>query len=361
MKHITHKIVEWYDQNKRELPWRITNDPYKIWLSEVILQQTRVQQGLAYYMDFVAAWPDVASLAKASPGEVMKRWQGLGYYSRARNLHKTAQIVHEEMNDVFPPGYDQLRKLPGIGPYTAAAIASFAFGKAHPVIDGNVERVMSRLLGIMEPSNSPHSKKRIEDELEVLIDRDDPGRFNQAIMEFGALQCTPKNPGCDRCPLKDTCRAYAMGKVEEIPVPKPKVKQKNRYFNYLVTVLSEPGEKNVVLKQRVEKDIWHSLYDFPLIETPRNIPPEKLEELPEWKKMLNGQVKNVVMVSKSYKHLLSHQKITARFVLLELSSIPDHFKKVPYVTINLESFGDFPVSRLLEIFYADYGTNILKM
>lgn len=288
MAKFSQTIIRWYHKNKRDLPWRHTSDPYKIWLSEIIMQQTRVQQGLPYYNVFVKKFPTVHHLAKAQEDVVMKTWQGLGYYSRVRNLHHTAKFISQELKGKFPSEYEAIKKLKGIGEYTASAIASFAFNKPHAVVDGNVFRVLSRCLGIHTPIDSTEGKKAFTVKANLLLDKKDPGTFNQAIMEFGALQCIPQNPDCGRCPLKKSCKALAKDEVEELPVKSQKTKVRTRYFNYFV--IRKNGK--TLIRKRTENDIWKNLYDFPLRETPKPIG---------------------ISTTRSYKHVLSHQIIYARF------------------------------------------------
>jgi len=256
------RIIHWYLLNKRDLPWRETKDPYAIWLSEVILQQTRVDQGLSYYHRFLTAFPKVKDLADAEEFEVMKLWQGLGYYSRARNLHSTAKSIVEKHGGVFPNRYEDIIALKGIGPYTAAAIASFAFGLPFATVDGNVYRILSRIFGLEIPIDSTEGKKQFAELGNELLDNTQPGLFNQAMMELGALVCNPKNPQCNICPFKKDCKAKALDLIDVLPVKEKKVKVKERVFHYLVM----SDEKSVVMKCRGAGDIWQGLFDFPVIE-----------------------------------------------------------------------------------------------
>lgn len=256
-------LIEWYASHRRDLPWRATQDPYKIWLSEIILQQTRVAQGLKYYESFVEQYPTVKDLAAADEDEVLSLWKGLGYYSRARNLHYTAQVIVKDYGGVFPPIYDEIIRLKGIGSYTAAAICSFAFQQPYPVIDGNVVRVISRLYGITDPVDSRDTRSKILQIVESLYDRDRPDEYNQAIMEFGALQCKPKSPDCGSCPFGSTCIAYLEGVVDVIPTKEKKIKRYKRYFHYLIIQDAD----RVWLRKRLGKDIWQGLYEFHLHES----------------------------------------------------------------------------------------------
>jgi A/G-specific adenine glycosylase len=260
----TNSLQQWYLQNKRDLPWRKTVDPYKIWLSEIMLQQTRVAQGTPYFLSFIRAFPSVFDLAKANEDQVLKLWQGLGYYSRARNLHKTAQYVAHELSGIFPDNYNDLLKLKGVGEYTAAAIASFSYNEAVPVVDGNVFRVLSRYFNIETDIAAASAKKEFAALAFELMPKDNPALFNQAIMEFGALQCVPTSPNCGICIFNSSCAALQKKKVDLLPVKSKKLKVRNRFFNYLV--VSDDNE-NTLIQKRTAKGIWHNLYEFPLIET----------------------------------------------------------------------------------------------
>lgn len=264
MMNFSKQLIKWYLQNKRDLPWRNTTDSYPIWLSEIMLQQTRVAQGMPYFLSFTKAFPTVFDLANANEEQVLKLWQGLGYYSRARNLHQTAQFVANELNGVFPGTYAELLKLKGVGEYTAAAIASFSYNEAVPVVDGNVFRVLSRYFDVETDIALASTKKEFAALAYELMPKDNPAIFNQAIMEFGALQCVPKSPNCLVCVFNDSCAALQQKKVDVLPVKSKKLKVTARYFNYLV-VEDEIG--NTVLQKRTAKGIWHNLYEFPLLET----------------------------------------------------------------------------------------------
>lgn len=317
-RYFSDKIVKWYVNNKRSLPWRDTTDPYRIWLSEVILQQTRVSQGLPYYHQFLQAFPSIQDLADASEQQVLRLWQGLGYYTRARNLHKCAKTIVSDHEGKFPGTFDSLLTLPGIGEYTAAAIASFSFGEPVAVVDGNVFRILSRIFGIETPINSPEGKKHFGILANELLSRKDPALHNQAVMEFGAMHCTPQNPNCPECPFKNACVAYNKELVDALPVKIKGKKSRKRYFFYLVV----EKNKSLLMRQRREKDIWHGLFDFVLIETKKPIKAENLiAEYSEWFKKAETKY-----VSKPYKHLLTHQTIHCRFILLQATtgfSFPD--------------------------------------
>ena len=257
-------LIQWYLQNKRDLPWRNTRNPYHIWLSEIMLQQTRVAQGTPYFLSFTQNFPTVFDLANASEQEVLKLWQGLGYYSRARNLHKTAQYIAFEQNGIFPDNYKDLLNLKGVGDYTAAAIASFCYDETVAVVDGNVFRILSRYFDIESDISNAATKKEFQNLALALIPKDQAAIFNQAIMEFGALQCVPKSPNCEVCVFNDSCLALQKKKVSQLPVKSKKVKVTNRYFNYLIF---EDDQQKTLIQQRTDKGIWYNLYEFPLMET----------------------------------------------------------------------------------------------
>ncbi|WP_281235448.1 A/G-specific adenine glycosylase [Flavobacterium gelatinilyticum] len=259
-----NKLIKWYLQNKRDLPWRKTVDPYQIWLSEIMLQQTRVVQGMPYFFAFTKEFPTVFDLANASEEKVLKLWQGLGYYSRARNLHNTAKYVAYDLDGIFPLSYKDLLNLKGVGEYTAAAIASFSYNEAVPVVDGNVFRVLSRYFNIESDIALPATKKEFAKLASELMPKDNPAIFNQAIMEFGALQCVPKNPVCKTCVFNDSCLALQKKKVNSLPVKLKKTKITKRFFNYLIL---EDHLGNTLIQKRTAKGIWHNLYEFPLLET----------------------------------------------------------------------------------------------
>lgn len=317
-RYFSKIVVEWYKINKRELPWRETKDPYFIWLSEIILQQTRVNQGLPYYKKFIEAFPTVTDLATAPKQKVLRLWQGLGYYTRAQNLHKCAEEVVKNFDGKFPSTFERLKTLPGIGDYTAAAIASIAFAEPVAVVDGNVYRVLSRIFGIDTPINSPKGKKEFSELANKLVSSTTPDLHNQAVMEFGALFCTPANPSCSTCPFKSTCVANKNSLQQILPVKIPSKKVRKRYFYYF----SIQKGKSLLMKTRKEKDIWHGLSDFYLIEKKRSFDPEKLLSEDKMLKKLVGR-RRATEISGVYKHVLSHQVIFSRFIQLEVSGNPD--------------------------------------
>ncbi|NMH86959.1 A/G-specific adenine glycosylase [Flavivirga algicola] len=304
-------LIHWYSNNKRELPWRKTKAPYYIWLSEIILQQTQVNQGLPYYMSFIETFPSVFDLATADESEVLKLWQGLGYYSRARNLHATARYVAEELNGTFPNNYKDLLKLKGVGDYTASAIASICFNEATAVVDGNVYRALSRYFGISTPINSSKGTKEFKALAQELIDKKNPAEFNQAIMEFGATQCKPQNPDCHICPFNKGCIAFNKGMIGELPVKIKSAKAKKKYFNFLVFI-SEDGK--TVLEKREGKGIWQNLYQFPLIETNANVNADTLETLIKEHHLIKGAPFELSLYNKDVVvHKLSHQHLYTKF------------------------------------------------
>jgi A/G-specific adenine glycosylase len=346
--NFTKTLERWYQKNKRDLPWRRTKDPYRIWISEIILQQTRIEQGLDYYLKFLEKFPDINSLAEADEEEVLKIWQGLGYYSRARNLHSAAMEIMALHHGVFPKTYDGIRKLKGIGDYTAAAIASIAFRISTPVVDGNVLRLFSRFFGINEPIDKVKGKAAILGKANQLINPEHPGDFNQAIMEFGALQCKPA-PNCNICPLKSVCVAFQQKTVTELPVKSGKQKQRTRYFYYFFLLSGRGKSRSVYLKKRTGTDIWKNLFDFPLIEKEKAVSYNKLIQSQEWNDLFSGKKVKLLKESKPYRHILSHQIIVAKFYQLEIAS-QSH---MPYLKVASDGIGKYPVPRLVEKYLED--------
>lgn len=309
-------LIGWYHRHKRPLPWRETTDPYAIWLSEVILQQTRVSQGLPYYLVFTQAYPTVQALADAPEDEVLRHWQGLGYYSRARNMHQTAREIAYRRNGKFPENYTGLLELKGVGSYTAAAIASFAYQEQVAVLDGNVFRVLARVFGLADNISSPAGRKAFQLLANLLIPADRPDTYNQAIMEFGAIQCTPVAPDCLFCPLQQQCIAFRHGLISALPHKEKPRPVRPRFFHYLVL----QHEDALYLRKRSGKDIWQGLYDFELVETDQNtIQQVELAARLGQIGISPGAVK-VVWPSAEYRHLLTHQKITAKFYLIRIET-----------------------------------------
>ena len=311
------KLTYWYSTHKRDLPWRSTKDPYRIWLSEIILQQTQIKQGLPYYIKFVTHYPTVFDLAQATEDMVLKDWQGLGYYSRARNLHKTAQYIAEELNGVFPKNYKELLKLRGVGDYTASAIASICYEEKTAVVDGNVYRVLSRFFGIETPINSTQGTKQFKARATSLLPQKNIGDYNQAIMEFGARQCKPKSPDCLKCPLANDCVAHNTGQIQLFPVKLKKLKVTKKYFNFLVV-----NSKNhkTILEKRTTKGIWQNLYQFPLIETSKTELNKNFIANLDHKILKKLSIKSIELFNKKeIIHRLSHQELYIKFWILHTS------------------------------------------
>ncbi len=333
------ELISWYLDNKRDLPWRATKDPYQIWLSEIILQQTRVEQGKPYYFKFLNTFPDVFSLANASEEEVLKLWQGLGYYSRARNLLFTARYIAFELDGRFPSSYKELVKLKGVGDYTAAAIASICYDEAQAAVDGNVYRVLARIFGIDTPINSGPGIKQFRNLAQDLISREDPANFNQALIEFGSEQCKPRNPLCTSCPFAAKCIAFNQNRIAELPVKLKKLKVKKRHFNYLVYV-SEEGK--TIMNQRRGKGIWEGLYEFPLVETASEASLHNLvEEIPAEYGEINDDP--VLFNELPIVHKLTHQHIYTKFWILECGKLSKD--ALPITEVN-----KLPVPVLIEKF-----------
>jgi len=334
-------VLQWYEKNKRELPWRKTLDPYAIWLSEIILQQTRIDQGLAYYLKFIDAFPTVHDFANASEDDILKMWQGLGYYSRARNMHGTAKTIVEKHHGKFPADYASLLRLKGVGEYTAAAIASMAFGLPHATVDGNVYRVLSRVYGIDTPIDTGKAKKEFTRLANELIDSSQPGNFNQAVMEFGAIQCKPKNPDCKKCPFRQRCVAWKNDTIDLLPIKRGKTKIRKRYFNYLII----EQDQYTYLNKRTKNDIWQNLYEFPLIETI-----EKSELVTIMKDFqflfLPGTEIQIIKESHWQKQVLTHQHIFYRFIYLKIDGKIDIPSSM--IRVNKKDISNFAVPKPIE-------------
>lgn len=340
------KLAQWFALNRRDLPWRHTRDPYLIWISEIILQQTQVAQGLDYYRRFVARFPDVRSLAAAPIDEVLKLWQGLGYYSRARHLHASAKIIVERFGGVFPTAHTDVLALKGVGQYTAAAICSFAFGLPFATVDGNVFRVLARYFGCDLPIDTTAGQKHFAELAQLLLDTENPGRHNQALMEFGALQCTPTAPRCVACPLAASCDALATNRVGSLPQKQGKTQVRDRHFNYIFAEF----DGKIYLHRRTANDIWRGLYELPLVETPEMCSAESLLASEFLAKAIGNQHFVLEQQTPIRKHLLSHQRIFARCLALRLSQ-PASFDNC--IAVPLDRLSDFPISRLMERLLAD--------
>jgi A/G-specific adenine glycosylase len=346
-RYFSKKVVRWFEKNKRDLPWRETKDPYRIWLSEIILQQTRVNQGLPYYLKFAETFPTVFDLAAAPEQKVLRLWQGLGYYTRARNLHKCSKEVVARYNGTFPKTFDELKTLPGIGDYTAAAVASISFGQSVAVVDGNVFRVLARIFGIETPINTPEGKRIFSKLANEFVPKENPDVHNQAMMEFGAKFCTPRNPSCEVCTFQADCFAYKNSLQHVLPIKLQSKKSRNRYFYYFVI---QKG-KSFLMKKREEKDIWHGLYDFVLVETTRPVDPEKLfSENETLKKFRKGKLSDI---SRMYKHILSHQIIHSRFIQIILQQ-DVALNGLGLKFYSLKKVAELPKPVLISKFLSDY-------
>lgn len=342
MKKISNSLISWYRSNKRDLPWRTDATPYHVWLSEIILQQTRVNQGLDYYLRICETFPTIQDLAAAKPDDVLKLWQGLGYYSRARNLHACAQQIVADYNGVFPKTKAELLKLKGVGDYTASAIASIAFGESVVTIDGNVFRVLSRLFDIEDPIDVNASRNIFRTLGEELLDGTNPGEMNQALMEFGALQCTPISPDCGACVIRQNCQALASDNITSRPVKRGKTKIKEVWHRYFII----HNDDQVLVRQRPANGIWGGLFEFPVEETDR---------LPSWAQYpeadLSDWAQGASRIQPLYstRHILSHRKINAAFIEIRLNEL------TPFTSdqqlISWDEFEKLAVSRLVDKFY----------
>ncbi len=347
--NVSQRLVRWYDINKRILPWREHLNTYYIWLSEIILQQTRVNQGMNYYLKFIKKFPSIEVLASSSIEEVLLLWQGLGYYTRARNLHKAANIIMNEYDGQFPNEYNSIRQLPGIGDYTAAAITSLAFNKPYPAIDGNVYRVLARFFGIYSPVNHAKSKTDFKKAALEILDNKNAGKHNQAIIELGALICLPRNPQCTECPISEACYAFQKQVAEELPVRQKKTKVIDRYFYYLVI----RHNQKLYIKQRKQNDIWALLYEFPMIETDKISNLTKLIDSDKWKGIFQSTKPVVKKVSKEYIHKLTHRILHAWFIEIEMHTpIPNKT-----LLIHEAQLEEYPFPRLIGRYIKDTEIN----
>ncbi len=326
------------------MPWKGEKDPYKIWLSEIILQQTRVEQGWAYFERFIAAFPTIKDLAAADDQLVFKYWEGLGYYSRCRNLIHTARFIAKEYKGKFPETYDAIGQLKGVGPYTAAAISSFAFGLPYAVVDGNVYRVLSRIFGISTASDSTEGKKQFGALAQQLIDPRHAGMYNQAIMDFGAVVCKPVTPLCTQCIFKKECIALKTARVADLPVKQKKLTVKKRWFSYLVI----RSKNTIVIRQRTSKDIWRDLYEFPLIESDRHLSADEMLKLAKEKKWFTGTGKIIVKDISDFEQQLTHQRIHGQFLIIDLNAKPSFFRDWEWVPVS--GLGKYAFPRSLKTF-----------
>ena len=331
----TDILLHWYADNKRSLPWRGERDVYRVWVSEIILQQTRIQQGWDYYLRFIEAFPDVKALAEADEEQVLRVWQGLGYYSRARNMHAAAQSVMRDHGGKFPSTYEQVRQLKGIGDYTAAAICAFAYGLPYPAVDGNVLRIISRVFGIHDNIADNSTRKDITALCQKLMKDADPSDFNQALMDFGSLQCTPKNPDCEHCPMQGECYAFKHQEVDTLPVNIKRIQIKNRYFHYFVCI----NQDEIIIEKRENEDIWKGLYQLPMSETKNN-------------KKLNFKLLYQT------KHQLTHQTLHAFFYdTPNASTLPEPAGQ--RLKIKVQDIDNYAFPKLIINFFSSTLTNLL--
>lgn len=341
----TKEVLAWYELNKRDLPWRNTKDPYQIWLSEIILQQTRVNQGLPYFHKFISTFPTISDLANASEDSIFKLWEGLGYYSRAKNLHACAKMVQEQYGGKFPDNYIDLIKLKGIGPYSAAAISSFAFNEVQPVIDGNVFRLMSRFFGLDIPIDVQGNRQIFHKILMDLIPKNKPGQFNQAIMEFGAIQCKIIKPDCEMCPLASRCVAKEKKMVGVWPIKSKKIKKEIRFFNYLFIDINN----NIIIQKREGKDIWQNLHEFPMIESDKEIGGIELLNNSKLKEIIPIKKISVDKLGLPFKHLLSHQTIFAQFWKIK-GNLNEYKNNKPHILVAKEGLSEYAFPKLINNF-----------
>lgn len=343
----TKKLLAWFSKNHRPMPWKGEKNPYLIWLSEIILQQTRVAQGLPYFEKFKAAYPTITDLANAPEDEVLKLWEGLGYYSRARNLHFTAKDIRDNYGGVFPTAYEDILKLKGVGTYTAAAIASFAYDLPYAVLDGNVFRVLSRYFGIKEPIDTTTGKKVFTKLSQELLAKKRPADHNQAIMDFGATQCVPANPNCKVCPLTKTCVARKENLIGQLPVKSKKLKKRSRFFHYLIISY----ENQVWIRKRVEKDIWQGLYEFPLLETDKLLDRKQLERNADYRQIISPE-STINRISAPFSQQLTHQKINALFFEITLEK-PLEKPLEGWINISREALEIYAFPRVIDLYLQD--------
>lgn len=337
-------LISWYNNYKRDLPWRKTKEPYKIWISEIILQQTRVEQGLSYYLRFIERFPNVESLAKAEEDDVLKLWQGLGYYSRARNLHFSAKFIYNELNNAFPSTYNELLQLKGVGEYTAAAIASFAYNEKVALVDGNVYRLLSRLFAEATPIDSTKGKQLFKKIAEELLKPFRAEEFNQAIMEFGAIQCKPASPDCEGCILNAKCEAFIKNNVDSYPFKTKKIRIRKRYLNYFFITVNE----SVLLRKRNKEDIWKGLYEPLLIETEAKYTINELVKTKEWQELFEGRTIKI-HEGASVVHKLTHQQLIVDFYRISINNDIGCFIKQGYMKIPVDRINGYAVPKIIEL------------
>jgi A/G-specific adenine glycosylase len=351
-KFFSNALLDWNEtENKRQMPWKGESNPYRIWISEIILQQTRVQQGMEYYNRFIAAFPDIETLAMASEKEVYKLWEGLGYYSRCKNLIATAKFINEKLNGNFPEKYEDILALKGIGTYTASAIASFAFNLPYAVLDGNVFRVLSRFFGKEIPINTTEGKRFYGELSQSLLNKITPGKYNQALMDFGAVICKPAAPLCLQCPLKKKCFAFLKNKVAVLPVNTKTIRQKERFFNYLVVEY----KNKFYVRKRTGKDIWQNLYEFVLLETKDWLDESTLLVNEEIIKILNQPDFTINLISSKISQKLTHQLITGRFIHIELQK---PWLNNEYFMVNRKELKALPFPKFIASYLADKNVSL---
>lgn len=343
------RLLAWHQAHPRPLPWKAHPDAYTIWLSEIILQQTRVEQGLPYFERFREKYPTVEALAHAPEDDVMKLWEGLGYYSRARNLHGTAKVVASELDGKFPDTYEGLLQLKGVGAYTAAAIASFAYNLPHAVLDGNVFRVLARYLGLSVAIDSTEGKKLFARKAQDLLDTEHPAAYNQAVMDFGATWCTPRNPRCADCPMSPDCVAFQQNQIELFPVKSKKLEKKDRFFHYLVISAGE----HTFLQKRLEKDIWQQLYEFPMIEKEALASDAgDLSQSPIWQALIGEKPYVLKAIAGPYRQTLTHQKVAALFFEIQLQSV-DNPNTAPFIAVESKNLNNFAFPKVIDYYLKD--------
>ena len=338
-KNFAINLINWYSDNKRSLPWRETKNPFKIWLSEIILQQTQIKQGLPYYNKFIKIFPNVESLAFSDEKHVLKNWEGLGYYSRARNLHKAAKVVVDDYDGKFPVHYNELIKLPGIGDYSASAISSFSSNEIRPVLDGNVYRLISRIFQVENVINSSKAVKVFKEILYKLISKEYPGDFNQAIMDYGSIMCKPKNPDCLKCIFKTDCLSFNFNTISKFPVKNNNLSKKSRTFNYLVVI---DLSNKIVINKRSGKDIWHNMYEFPMIETKKKINKNDIRKHLALKYFISTD-SITLQFDMTQNHKLSHQNLTINYWIVSLDYDLNH-------AIEIKKINDYPFPKPLHSF-----------
>ena len=352
LNFFSNSLLRWNDaENKRQMPWKGETNPYRIWISEIILQQTRVQQGLQYYNRFITIFPDIKSLANADEKEVYKLWEGLGYYSRCKNLIATAKFIHKDLKGKFPQEYDRILALKGIGSYTASAICSFAFNQPYAVLDGNVYRVLSRFFGKAIPVNTTEGKKYYGELAQRLLDKKKPGKYNQALMDFGAVVCKPAAPLCLRCPLQKNCMAFSENKVSKLPVNTKKIMMKNRFFNYLLVYY----KNKFYVHKRTGKDIWENLYEFILFESNEWLDEEAMAVNEEIRKIFNFADFRIKNISPKKTQKLTHQIIKGRFIHIE---IQQPLISREYFLVNPKQLKSLPFPKFITSYLTDNNVSL---